>query len=123
MSKVYFNHTTKLRVVKEGYVPAATIALKRVGDKFHYGVAICSKYDNFSKKLGREVAINRMEQGFGVLEVPKPLIELSENEACLSQLYNIAASVVLKNKKWKKKITKFNKLAKIVNLPNIENKY
>lgn len=108
MSKVYFNHTTKLDVVKFGLVPAATIALTKVDDKFYYGVSICSKYDNFSKKFGREVAQNRLEQGFGVLEVPDIVKELPEKQQCLAMLYNLSATIVLKNRKWKKKITKFN---------------
>lgn len=108
MSKVYYSHTTKLEVTKLGLVPACTIALTKRGEKFIYGVSICSKYDNFSKKYGREVAENRMEQEFGTLDVPKILNGLSEKEACLQQLYNLVTSVVTKNKKWKKKITKFN---------------
>jgi hypothetical protein len=95
-------------VVKLGLVPAATIALTKVGDKFHYGVVICSRYDNFSKKFGREVAENRLKQGFGVLDIPAPIQGLSEKEQCLNMLYNLAASVVVKNKKWKKRVTKFN---------------
>lgn len=113
MSKVYFSHTTKLRVVKMGLVPASTIAIKKVGDNFHYGVSICSKYDNFSKKYGREIAENRLNQGFGILPVPKPLQDLPEKEACLHQLYNLAASTILKNRKWKRKVTAFNKLKQI----------
>jgi hypothetical protein len=80
----------------------------RVGDKFNYGVSICSKYDNFSKKSGREIAENRLQQGFGVMDVPKPIINMPERESSLEQLYNLVASVVVKNKKWKKRITKFN---------------
>ena len=108
MSKVYFNHTTKLHWVKMGLIPAVTIALTKVDDKFHYGIAICSKYDNFSKKHGREIAENRLKQGFGEVEVPKTLLGLSEKEQCLTMLYSLATSVVVKNKKWKKRVTKFN---------------
>jgi len=124
MSKVFFTHTTKLDIVKDGLVPAATIAIKKVGNKFHYGVAICSKYDNFSKRYGREVAENRLNQGFGVLDIPSPLKDVEDRPATLAQLYNLAASVVVKNKKWKKRITKFNLAqkqgAKIINLTNTE---
>lgn len=108
MSKVYFSHTTKLEVTKLGIVPAATIALKRVGDEFHYGVSICSLYDNFSKKSGREIAENRLNNGFGTLPVPKVLEGMTEKQACLAQLYNLVSSVVCRNRKWKKRITKFN---------------
>jgi hypothetical protein len=124
MSKVFFTHTTKLDIVKAGVVPAATIAIKRVGNKFHYGVAICSKFDNFSKKYGREVAENRLNQEFGILDIPAPLANLSEREATLAQLYNLAASVVVKSKKWKKRVTKFNLAqkqgGKVINLTNTE---
>lgn len=116
MSKVYYNHTTKLRIVKKGYVPAATIALKMEDGKFKYGVAICSKYDNYSRKYGREIAENRLNQGFGEMEIPAPLKDLPEQEACLAQLYNIVQSVVLKNRKWKRRVTKFNLQAKVVDL-------
>jgi hypothetical protein len=122
MSKVYFSHTTKLGIVKSGYSPAATVAIKKEGDKFYYGVSICSKYDNFSKKYGRRVAEERMNQEFGVLEIPKPLQDLDDRQASLHQLYNIVASVVLKPKKWKKKVTKFNMTAKVVKMDNPENK-
>jgi hypothetical protein len=108
MSKTFFSHTSKLEITKLGIVPVATIALKKVGDEFHYGVAICSRFDNFSKKSGREIAENRLNQGFGKLPVPKVLSGYSEKEACLAQLYNLVTSVVVKNKKWKKRITKFN---------------
>jgi hypothetical protein len=108
MSKVYYYHTTKLKPVKRKQVPASTIALKKVGDKFYYGISICSRQDNFSKKFGRETAELRMNSGFGILDVPKAFSDLSDHEACIAQLCNLAASTVLKNRKWKKKITKFN---------------
>lgn len=132
MGKVYYFHTTKLDATKAGIVPASTIALKLSDDKtqFQYGVAICSKYDNFSKKYGREVADNRLKQGFGVIEVPKVIgkNDLTDHEACMYQLFNLVLSVVKKNKKWKKKITRFNleqrQGAKIVELPtHLSNRY
>ncbi len=113
MSKVYYNHTTRLEVTKRGIVPACTIALTKRGNKFIYGVSICSKYDNFSKKFGREVAEGRLQQEFGTMDVPKVLQDLTEKEACLQQLYNLTTSVVLKNKKWKRKVSSFNKANKI----------
>ncbi len=108
MSKVYYYHTTKLEITKFGLVPAATIALRKEGDKFYYGVSICSKQDNFSRKNGREIAENRLNQGFGIMEVPKNLQDLTEHEACMSQLFNIVLSVVKKNRKWKRRVTSFN---------------
>lgn len=108
MSKVYYYHTSKLEVSKLGIVPTCTIALKKEGNKFVYGIAICSKYDNFSRKQGREIAENRLNQRFGELEVPKNLDGLSDHQAALRQLFSIVRSVIIKNRKWKRKVTSFN---------------
>lgn len=122
MSKTYYFHTTKLDVTKEGKVPASTIALEKVGDTIYYGVSICSKYDNFSRKYGREVATNRLQQNFGTIRVLPSYAKRfeSENDLCLDQLFTLVKSVVLHNRKWKKRITRFNldqkKGAKVVQL-------
>lgn len=112
MSQVYYNHTTKQLGVKFGVIPPATIALVREGNNFKYGVTICSKYDNFQKKTGREIAENRMKQGFRTTPVPASLLELEkeigEKAANLTFLYQLSSSVSLHTRKWKKKITKFN---------------
>lgn len=107
-SKVYYYHTSKLEIVKRGYVPAATIALRKEGDKFTYGVAICSQDDNFSKKYGRNLATARLECKFGESEVKGNLKDLPEHDACMQLLFSLAESVVLRTKRWKKKISKFN---------------
>lgn len=124
MSRTYYNHTSKFEIVKEKIVPASTIALQRVGDTFHYGIAICSKFDNFSKKAGREIAENRLNQGFGTLPVPETLLAVPERESCLYMLYNLTKSIIIKNKKWKRDLTRFNEtgnrkgveLAKVIEL-------
>lgn len=112
MSKVYYNHTHTLPPVREGLRPAATIALKRVGNDFHYGIAICSKYDNFSKKYGRKVAEERLEKKFRISSIPKDLLsheeQLGEQGIILIFLYQLAKAVTINSKKWKKKVTKFN---------------
>jgi len=115
-SKVFYYHTTKLEVTKAGIVPACTIAIRKDADGFRYGVSICSKRDNFSRKLGREVAENRLNQGFGLIEsdkVPAKFDSFTETEQCLAQLYNLVISVVKKNRKWKRRVTKFNQEQKI----------
>lgn len=114
MSKVYFFHTTKLDLVKTFKLPGATIALKRVDDTFHYGISICSKYDNFSKKYGREIAQSRLERGFGIIQVPKVVKDFPEQEGSLKQLYQLATTVATRTKKWKKRIAKFNKAEQTV---------
>lgn len=114
MSKVYYFHTSILEVTKFGIVPGCTIAIKKDGNEFKYGVSICSKRDNFSRKLGREVAENRLNQGFGsIIKVPANFDSLTEQEQCLAQLHNLVVSVVKKNRKWKRRITKFNQDQKV----------
>lgn len=110
MSKVYYNHTTKQQAVKRGFAPAATIALQRVGNEFHYGITICSKYDNPNKATGREIALARMNQGFRKTAIPEALLKNdSTGDICLTFLYQLSASVSSNHRKWKNKITKFNK--------------
>lgn len=116
MSKVYYNHTSKLEAVKAGFAPAATIALQKVGNNFIYGISICSAYDNFSKKYGREIATARMEKGFKITPIPESLLKEveslgaeEEKAMCLAFLYQLAYSVTTKSRRWKKKITRFNK--------------
>ena len=122
MSKTYYYHTTKLEATKMGLVPACTIALRKDGDKFVYGVSICSRYDNFSRKYGREVAENRLNQGFGIIDIAKirdfkthnvDVQSISDHQMCMQQLFNLVISVVKKNKKWKKRITRFNLTQKV----------
>lgn len=114
MSKVYYNHTTKLYPVKAGLAPAATIAMKREGDFFVWGIAICSKNDNFNKTYGRETAELRMNQGFRVTPVPKALKEslanvgISEEMQNLAFLYQLAATITAKPRAWRRKLSKFN---------------
>lgn len=110
MSKVYFYHTTKLEVVKNKERSAATIAVQKVGDQFKYGIALCSKYDNFSRKKGRELAQQRLEAGFASMKTPtyKKTEAPTEEQECLTALFNLASSVVVKETKWKKRLEEFN---------------
>lgn len=129
MSKVYFNHTTKLEAVKKGLAPAATIALRREGNEFHYGITICSRYDNYNKAQGREIALARLEQGFYKTTIPSDLAliesKIGEKEMCLTFLYQLSASVTMKSRKWRKRITRFNmernEGAKVVALTSKQN--
>lgn len=119
MSQVSFFHTSKFGAVKQKLAPAATIALKRDGNDFVYGVTICSKYDNFSKKEGRERALARAEQEFRRTRIPESLLshegkELTANQVDRIFLVQLGQSVTKQHKKWKKKITKFNLGAKVV---------
>jgi hypothetical protein len=112
-SKIYFYHTTKLNWVKLGLVQPCTIAIRKQGDIFEYGIAICSKDDNFNKKLGRELATERLLKGFGSINVRDSWksYKLSENDThfmLMEQLRSLAESSVTNQKKWFKRLRNFN---------------
>lgn len=113
MSEVYFNHTTKNEAVKQGFAPASTVAIRREGNSFVYGVAICSAYDSFSKKAGREIATARLNERFRVTPIPEGLLafekEVGEKQITLTFLYMLSKSITASPKKWVKKVTKFNR--------------
>jgi hypothetical protein len=120
MSRSYVYHTSKLRSVKEGFIPASTIALKREGNTIIFGISMCSKDDNFSRKFGKEAAEQRMNENFGVFKLKGVREDANEHELCMFHLYNLVQSVVLNRRKWRKRIAKFNaekaKAQEIVNL-------
>lgn len=121
--KIFYAHTSIFPPVKMGLVPPATIALVRVGDKFHYGVALCSKGDNFSRKHGRKIAETRLEEGFGVMDVPEPILHMNYTDSCVEQIRNLSFSALSHFRKWKRKVTRFNKeklaTGKVVRLNSI----
>lgn len=108
--QVFFNHTTKHDLVKDGHSPKATIAVALSPDEqsIKYGISICSRMDNFSKVKGREQAQKRLENSFGVIEIPRELKGESQRKKCLTMLYRISASVVMRGRKWKRKVTSYN---------------
>jgi|SRR5688572_871945 len=116
MSKVYYFHTSKLDVVKFGFAPASTIALRLDDEenKIYYGVAICSKQDNFSRKYGREIAGQRVNKKFGVIKITPGMRKnfANDHEMCKDQLFNLVKSVVTKQEKWKRRVTEYNKKEK-----------
>lgn len=108
MSKSYIYHTSKLRAVKEGFIPPSTIVLKKEGNSIIFGISMCSKDDNFSRKFGKEAAEQRMNENFGVFELKGVKEDVDEHELCMSHLYNLVQSVTLHGRRWRKKIAKFN---------------
>ena len=115
-TKVFYYHTTKLSITKRGLVPPCTIAVQKDGDKIIYGLSICSKHDNFNRKAGREIAELRMNNGFGYISVEKvllqkkaPLKDITDEQLVLTVLWSLVKSIVTRHRKWKSKLSKFNK--------------
>lgn len=45
-----------------------TVASCKIGEKPYKGVSICSVFDNFNKKIGRELALNRLFEEIDKIE-------------------------------------------------------
>ena len=103
MNKIYFQHTSKFLTTKAKFSLPSTIALKKVGNVFLYGVSICGEGDNFSKKIGRELAEKRLLESFGRIEVPKRWETMSEEKQCLRMLRNISISLI-DSRKYKERL-------------------
>lgn len=112
-TKVFYYHTTKLSITKRGLVPPCTIAVQKDGNKIIYGLSICSKHDNFNRKIGREVAELRMNRGFGYIDAQKIKnkegVDVTDEQLVLKVLWPLVKSVVTRHRKWKSKLSKFNK--------------
>lgn len=78
-----------------------TIAMKRVKDEIHYGIAVCSESDNFNKQFGRDLALQRLNQGFGKFPIKTMIAQLypNEKEMMLFYLDNMVDSVGRKIRK------------------------
>lgn len=91
----------------------ATIALKKEGDKYKYGIAICSVDDNFNKHFGKMLAEKRLQRGFGEIPVAK-LAEFtkdknSEETKALRVLSQLKNTVQQKLPKYKRKLEEWQK--------------
>ena len=52
--------TFYLPKVRSGSRPEVTLLVKKSGDVFEYGVAVCNEKDNFSRLVGRRLAFTRL---------------------------------------------------------------
>lgn len=89
----------------------ATIAVEKNNDEINYGIAICQPTDNFSRTLGREIALKRLNDGFDKVKLPESFYKRyeSEKDAILEFTKNIIASFEKNPKKWWHKVDFFTK--------------
>lgn len=123
MSRVFYAYTPhptpEMREI--GWGERATVAARLVEDgeekKFEYGISICNAEDNFNKKFGRELALERLQAGFGSTKYNEYYQNLAEyfaedsgyendgTERTTIQFVNdLANSVFKKIEKYKKKL-------------------
>lgn len=124
MAKVFYAYTPHPTEELKAYGlgERATVAARLVDGKFEYGVAICRADDNFSRVEGKEWALKRLEEGFGSTVyndhyqlIAKYYAEQEEykndgtERATIQFVNDLAKSVFLKMKKYKRKLANFNK--------------
>lgn len=89
-----------------------TIAISGNEQVIMYGIAICSPEDNFVREKGKELAKQRMLNGFGV--VPRSKVGIGEDlqSTILAFARNLLQAVEGNPSKFEHRISKFNNLLK-----------
>lgn len=117
--RIYFGFTPHidptdldiLFALQSGFLSTArgTVALTIVGDTVHFGIAICSEGDNFSRSTGRQYAGDRLKNGgpgSGKFKVPPKLRPsyLDDHDLSLALLDNMIESTFKNIKKKQRQI-------------------
>lgn len=69
IEKEIFYYHTKAKLFPGRHIEErATVACMLKGDRIIYGMSICTSDDNFSRSIGRNIAEERMNTGFGSIE-------------------------------------------------------
>jgi hypothetical protein len=114
---VYILHTKPTDELKGYHLEdRATIACKVVGNEIVYGVAICAAGDNFNRKKGREIAIQRMEEGYGTLNRKEGIYaNMADDEAALGKFASTLGTA-LKRKfgRYKKRVHAHNDVNRVL---------
>ncbi len=106
--QVFYLHTEPEEKGYQHLGNRATIALKRVDGVILWGLAICGDGDNFEKKTGREIALERLNEGFGrIMDNGHFASYETESELLLGHANGIAAKVSGNYNKWKHRINAY----------------
>lgn len=106
-SKVFYLHTDP---IEPGYNIGyrATVACAHIRGAVWYGIAICSSEDNFDRSKGRELALERLEQGFGMILDNGHFAKYeTEDDLLFDTAARLASSVSNKWEKYKRKLEAF----------------
>lgn len=112
-----------------GVFERATVAARLVKSvegfqTFEYGVSICSKEDNFNKKVGRDLALISLEAGYGKTPFAQHYQDIADNNfldlerngterATIKFVNDLSNHIFLKLEKHKRKVGEFNKKYKM----------
>lgn len=107
--RVYIAHSPIDRVFADWGVrqDRATVAIRKVGDNFEYTYTVCDKKDNFSRKIGAELATRRLGHGMcwrtSALRFPR----MGETwaQAIVRFANELAINIVAEPNKFKRKIS------------------
>lgn len=114
--------TSSKMVVKDGQVRMYRSRGERVtiavmydysANQLHYGISICSPYDNFDRKRGQKEALRRLKEGFGVVpySMDKPSCGskgMQPIDAASVFLSNLKIAVEANHRKFKKRLIAHN---------------
>jgi hypothetical protein len=110
--RLYYAYTPHalVELVKEaggGNMERATVAVKKVGDEFHYGIAICNPDDQFERTKGRVIAEQRANEGFAKVDATWFPKEGEDWEQSIIRFANgLVESAAIKPERFKRKICK-----------------
>lgn len=109
-SKVFYLHTQpEYRIGSRCIGHRASIACAVEGDTIKFGYSICSRGDNFSRSVGRQLATERMEKGFGRIPFKNDWFEhFPTQEAALLEFATTLSRSIRKNfEKYKRKVATY----------------
>jgi hypothetical protein len=109
MSKKVFYFHTPVAFPGWDFEDRATVACTKVEGKIVYGIAICGYSDNFSRKKGRELAVERMEQAFGSCDFNNGYYDTfqEEDHAMVDFAKRLGFAIVRNIGKYKRRIGEF----------------
>ena len=93
----------------------ASIACRVVDNVIQFGVTVCGQTDNFSREKGRNLATQRMYEGFGKVSRNTGFYsQFKDNEAAMQALAGQLAKAITKDfNKYKRRIHKYNSKVKV----------
>ena len=107
VGQVFYLHTEPQEPGYPHLGSRATVALKRIEDSIFWGLSICGYEDNFSKSTGREIALERLNNSFGRVNIAHFKDAETESEVFLKIANDIAYKVMNNFNHWKHRVGEF----------------
>lgn len=106
--QVFYLHTEPFEKGFQQFGDRATIAIQRVGNALFWGLAICTAGDNFSKAKGRDLASQRLREGFGIVKDTGFFKDFeTESQLLITTAANLGNKVERNYNRWKHRLNEF----------------